>query len=153
MNGYWLYVLPNERDYKMATEGARGITAPRVLLFWQIVMKLGIQVLLVLCPVGAVGSSHSKFPTSKTRPISLSGVMELINNYIPYISLLCNYKNYGMLSFIDGQDSWWRHQMETFSALLALCAGNSPVPVNSPHKGQWREALCFLWSAPQLTIE
>ena len=29
-------------------------------------------------------------------------------------------------------DSWWRHQMETFSALLALCAGNSPVPVNSP---------------------
>ena len=27
--------------------------------------------------------------------------------------------------------SWWRHQMETFSALLAICAGNSPVPVNS----------------------
>ena len=24
--------------------------------------------------------------------------------------------------------SWWRHQMETFSALLAFCAGNSPVP-------------------------
>ena len=23
--------------------------------------------------------------------------------------------------------SWWRHQMETFSALLVLCAGNSPV--------------------------
>ena len=23
-------------------------------------------------------------------------------------------------------DTWWRHQMETFSALLALCAGNSP---------------------------
>ena len=39
--------------------------------------------------------------------------------------------------------SWWRHQMETFSASLALCAGNSPVPVNSPHKGQWRGALTF----------
>ena len=39
--------------------------------------------------------------------------------------------------------TWWRHQMETFSALLALCAGNSPVPVNSPHKGQWRGALMF----------
>ena len=37
----------------------------------------------------------------------------------------------------------WRHQMETFSALVALCAGNSPVPVNSPHKGQWRGALMF----------
>ena len=23
---------------------------------------------------------------------------------------------------------WWRHQMETFSALLALCVVNSPVP-------------------------
>ena len=39
--------------------------------------------------------------------------------------------------------SWWRHQMETFSAWLVLCAGNSPVPVNSPHKGQWRGALMF----------
>ena len=27
----------------------------------------------------------------------------------------------------DGLDSWWRHQMETFSSLLALCAGNSLV--------------------------
>ena len=24
-------------------------------------------------------------------------------------------------------NTWWRHQMETFSALLALCARNSPV--------------------------
>ena len=27
---------------------------------------------------------------------------------------------------------WWRHQMETFSALLAVCAGNSPVPGEFP---------------------
>ena len=33
--------------------------------------------------------------------------------------------------------------METFSALLAICTGKSPVPVNSPHKGQWRGALVF----------
>ena len=39
--------------------------------------------------------------------------------------------------------SWWRHEMETFSASLAICAGNSPVPVNSRHKGQWRGALMF----------
>ena len=31
--------------------------------------------------------------------------------------------------------------METFSALLAFCAGNSPVI--SPHKGQWRGAFMF----------
>ena len=28
--------------------------------------------------------------------------------------------------------SWWSHQMETFSALLALYAGNSPVPGECP---------------------
>ena len=30
------------------------------------------------------------------------------------------------------QSPWWRHQMETFSALLAICAGNSPVPGEFP---------------------
>ena len=33
---------------------------------------------------------------------------------------------------------WWRHQMEIFSALLALCAWNPPVI-----KGQWCRALMF----------
>ena len=28
--------------------------------------------------------------------------------------------------------TWWRHQMETFSALLANCAGNSPVTGEFP---------------------
>ena len=28
--------------------------------------------------------------------------------------------------------AWWRHQMETFSALLTICAGNSPVPGEFP---------------------
>ena len=37
--------------------------------------------------------------------------------------------------------TWWRHQMETFSVLLAFCAGNSQVPGNSPHRGQWCGAL------------
>ena len=27
---------------------------------------------------------------------------------------------------------WWRHQIETISALLAICAGNSPVTVEFP---------------------
>ena len=29
-------------------------------------------------------------------------------------------------------DTWWHHQMETFSMLLALCAGNSPVSGEFP---------------------
>ena len=28
---------------------------------------------------------------------------------------------------IEATRKWWRHQMETFSVLLAICAGNSPV--------------------------
>ena len=35
--------------------------------------------------------------------------------------------------------------MEKFSELLAICAGNSPVPGESPppHKGQWPGAFMF----------
>ena len=41
--------------------------------------------------------------------------------------------------------AWWRHQMETFSALLAICERNPSVTggFDSPNKGQWREALRF----------
>ena len=53
--------------------------------------------------------------------------------------------NYSPMPWLEpwAPGSWWRHQMEVLSALLSLCAGNSPVPVNSPHKGQWRGALMF----------
>ena len=39
--------------------------------------------------------------------------------------------------------SWWRHQMETASALLAICAGNSPVPGEFPTQRPVRGALMF----------
>ena len=34
---------------------------------------------------------------------------------------------FGQWGMSTSDHSWWRHQMETFSALLAICAGNSPV--------------------------
>ena len=37
-----------------------------------------------------------------------------------------------MLQRVGASSSWWRHQMETFSALLAICAGNSPVTGEFP---------------------
>ena len=45
--------------------------------------------------------------------------------------------SYVMVSFSQNTYStWWRHQMETFSTLLAFCVGNSPVtrefPLQSP---------------------
>ena len=36
---------------------------------------------------------------------------------------------------------WWRHQMETFSAILALCEGNLLIKANDT------ELRCFIWSA------
>ena len=47
----------------------------------------------------------------------------------------------GFLWWNAWQCVWWRHQMETFSALLSLCAGNSPVtgefPSQSPVTGSF----------------
>ena len=34
--------------------------------------------------------------------------------------------------FVWSDITWWRHQMETFSALLPICAENSPVPGEFP---------------------
>ena len=73
--------------------------------------------------------------------------------------------------------TWWRHQMETFSALLAICAGNSPVPGEFPTQrpvtrsfdvyfdlrpnkwlskqswGWWFETLsCSLWRHRNVTL-
>ena len=40
-----------------------------------------------------------------------------------------------------GETSWWRHEMETFSALLALCAGNSPVTGEFPSQRPVTQSL------------
>ena len=41
--------------------------------------------------------------------------------------------------------SWWHHQMETFSSLLAICAGNSPVTGEFPTQRPvtWRFDVFF----------
>ena len=41
--------------------------------------------------------------------------------------------------------TWWRHQMDTFSALLAFCAGNSPVTGEFPAQRPVTRSfdLCF----------
>ena len=40
--------------------------------------------------------------------------------------------------------SWWRHRIETFSALLSICAGNSPVIGEFPTQRPVRQSFdCF----------
>ena len=38
----------------------------------------------------------------------------------------------GVYMLYQASMTWWRHQMETFSAILALCAGNPPVTGEFP---------------------
>ena len=56
------------------------------------------------------------------------------------------------LLYLQTQIAWWRHQMETFSALPALCAGKFTghrwIPLT---KLSDAELWCFLWSAPEPT--
>ena len=40
---------------------------------------------------------------------------------------------------------WWRHQMETFSALLALCAGNPPVTGGFPLQRPVTRSVCVFF--------
>ena len=61
----------------------------------------------------------------------MSSILDVDNNLFFAVLLYHNKNNV----------PWWRHQMQTFSALLTSCTGNSPV--NSPRKGQWRVGLMF----------
>ena len=49
----------------------------------------------------------------------------------PYIDLIV-YIRLGLIPICSRGSPWGRHQMVTFSALLALCAGNSPVTGEFP---------------------
>ena len=45
--------------------------------------------------------------------------------------------------------TWWRYQMGTFSALLALCAGNSPVTGEFPSQRPVTRSFDVFSSAPE----
>ena len=50
--------------------------------------------------------------------------------------------------------TWWRHQRETLSPLLAFVREIHRSPVSSPNKGQWRDELwCFIWCMPEQKAE
>ena len=72
--------------------------------------------------------------------ITLMTSLEFI---ISFSQITCHMK-LTWTQWVDG-GTWWRHQMEIFPALLALCERNPPVTDRwiSRHKGQWRGALMF----------
>ena len=64
------------------------------------------------------------------------------------INLICALYMIQVQQLFHGNDgwqlTWWRHQMETFSALLVLCARNSPVTGEFPaQRSSDTELRCF----------
>ena len=57
---------------------------------------------------------------NKALSMSMSLQLEFI-----CLHILFHAKGRGVRTLLE--ISWWRHEMEKFSALLAICAGNSPV--------------------------
>ena len=51
---------------------------------------------------------------------------------VPSLWIDVHYTDIYSVSPIQRRCTWWRQQMETFSVLLALCAGNSPVTGEFP---------------------
>ena len=68
---------------------------------------------------------------------------QIHTRYPYYFCSIFGASKYDIESNKGNKRTWWRHQMETFSALLAICGGIHRPPVNSPHKGQWRGALVY----------
>ena len=78
-------------------------------------------------------TGHTKYITHQPRfqkkyTLTVKGGY-YVDMFIIMITLLPRYNTINFPQHARNKLScaWWRHQMETFSALLALCAGNSPV--------------------------
>ena len=58
----------------------------------------------------------------------------LVVTWLPYFLQVVTNQNDPHLQqlWLVTVEAWWRHQMETFSALVAICAGNSPVTGEFP---------------------
>ena len=75
-------------------------------------------------------------PISTFNCINLKQLMHnsdvRITSYIQNGSIVLNMSYDDKIWQISITEWWWRHQMEAFSALLAICVGNSPVPGEFP---------------------
>ena len=88
-------------------------------------------------------SADSYNPTTLNKLTEAYGVANLIQIWfklclVDYLAL-----NRNLIQ------SWWCHQMETFSALLTLCEGNAPITNGFLTKASNAELWCFIWSAPE----
>ena len=89
-------------------------------------------------------SKHNKVHLGAPLPKSWFSVYKFKKKkrfimFHPHLSLLRS-----ITSTPGVANTWWRHQMHgNICRVTGLCAGNSPVIGEFPHKGQWRGALMF----------
>ena len=86
---------------------------------------------------GVTGPLWGKSTDHRWIPLTKASDTELLSHYVPQVMLVPLMEIAGIGWRPSDRITWWRHQMDTFAALLALCAGNSPVSGEFPtHKGQ-----------------
>ena len=78
---------------------------------------------------------HLNISSAKKRPACLGG--EELKWSIPFFWFITYH--------ITNMSAWWRHQMETFSALLTLCAGNSLVISEFPSQRPVTKRPVTIW--------
>ena len=116
------------------------------------------------CDTNRVG--HFTFDAYASRPVACQiydtlGILkfEYINKYLigRLMFLLCHKQLTDFFSsFFDNNSdiSWWHNQMETVSALLALCEANPSgqrwIPLT---KDSDTELWCFLWCPSEQTVK
>ena len=78
-----------------------------------------------VCLLPIIGHSH--------KPMAYILLIRRFETSFIEILFICFFKQIHLnLLSAKLHRSWWRHQMETFSALLVICAGNSPVTGEFP---------------------
>ena len=84
------------------------------------------QVAVLVVNYGIFNTMVLKIPwfTTKTAKCTCHDISWIKYWFFPE---LCHPLKTKMKTKLGTQSSWWRHQMETFPALLALCEGNPPV--------------------------
>ena len=84
----------------------------------------------LLCPLAFV-TWNKTYVTDKEYIEKYSPLVPHYSHQTP-ITGECVFGSLAIFLDVGMEYSWWRHQMEAFSALLAICAGNSPVTGEFP---------------------
>ena len=93
-------------------------------------------------------TSKLNFTTPSWGNLVKTGEFSSQSQWCGKISMTWRHKYFNRHVWIRAR-LWWRHRMETCSALLALCAENSPVTGEFPNgKASDAKLWGFLWSAP-----